>query len=68
MLVMSRKASEEIVIGENVRIKVVKVSGGKVRLGISAPKSVRIRRQELLRPVGPSVELSFEESEEAVLC
>jgi carbon storage regulator CsrA len=47
MLVLSRKQNEEIIIGDNVCIKVVGVFGSKVRLGISAPGHVSIRRGEL---------------------
>ena len=47
MLVLSRKQSEEIVIGNNVCIKVVGIFGNKVRLGISAPADVVVRRGEL---------------------
>jgi len=68
MLVLSRKANEEIVIGENIRITVVNVAGNRVRIGVSAPKSISIRRQEVNRPADPSVEPSFEEPAEVVLC
>lgn len=47
MLVLSRKREESIVIGDNIVIEVVKVSGNQVRLGIRAPQNVRIRRGEL---------------------
>lgn len=47
MLVLSRKQNEEIIIGDNVCIKVVGIFGNKVRLGISAPANVVIRRSEL---------------------
>jgi carbon storage regulator len=47
MLVLSRKQNEEILIGDNVCIKVVGIFGNKVRLGISAPTQVAIRRAEL---------------------
>jgi carbon storage regulator CsrA len=47
MLVLSRKQNEEILIGKNVCIKVVGIFGNKVRLGISAPTQVTIRRAEL---------------------
>jgi carbon storage regulator len=47
VLVLSRKQNEEILIGENVCIKVVSVSGNNVRLGISAPRYIAIQRAEL---------------------
>lgn len=48
MLVLSRKSTEKIRIGEEIEISVIAISGGKVRIGISAPKSTRIVRSELL--------------------
>lgn len=47
MLVLSRKVGEEIVIGDNIRIKVVESRGGKVRIGIVAPEDVVVDRQEI---------------------
>jgi carbon storage regulator CsrA len=47
MLVLTRRIEEEIRIGDNVSIKVVGIDGGKVRLGITAPPSVGILREEL---------------------
>ena len=47
MLVLSRRIGEEIVIGDNIRLTVVAVQGNKVRLGISAPDSVQVDRQEI---------------------
>ncbi len=49
MLVLSRKLNDEVVIGDNVVIKVLGVKGNTVRLGIEAPASVRIVRGELQR-------------------
>lgn len=48
MLVLSRKLGEKIYIGENICITVVDIDRGKIRLGIEAPRSVPIFRQELL--------------------
>ena len=47
MLVLSRKVGQEILIGDNVRITVTKVSGNRVTLGVEAPDHVRILRGEL---------------------
>lgn len=49
MLVLSRKTNERLIIGENIVITVVRVSGEQVRLGIEAPAEVAIRREELAR-------------------
>jgi carbon storage regulator len=47
MLVLSRKVEEKIVIGEGVTVTVLLVKGQRVLLGIDAPKSIPIRREEL---------------------
>jgi carbon storage regulator len=47
MLVLTRQVEEEIVVGSEVRIKVVAVSGNQVRLGIEAPPQVQIFRREV---------------------
>ena len=47
MLVLSRERDETIVIGNDIRITVVDIRGGKVRLGIEAPKDVPVHRKEV---------------------
>ncbi len=47
MLVLSRKKSEQIQIGENITITVIKVKGSAVQIGIDAPNHVKILRSEL---------------------
>ena len=47
MLVLSRKLNQEIIIGDNVKVTVLKVKGNTVRLGIEAPREVRVVRGEL---------------------
>lgn len=47
MLVLSRYVSESIVIGDTVKVMVVDIRGGKVRIGIDAPPHVSIHRQEV---------------------
>ena len=46
MLTISRRAGERILIGDDIVVEVVEISGGTVRLGISAPKELRISREE----------------------
>ncbi|MHC4646116.1 MAG: carbon storage regulator CsrA [Planctomycetota bacterium] len=47
MLVLSRQKDESIMIGDEVEITIVDVRGDKVRLGITAPKSIAVHRREV---------------------
>ena len=49
MLVLSRKISESIQIGNDITITVTQIAGGEVKLGIEAPSHVRILRGELTK-------------------
>lgn len=51
MLVLSRKQDERILIGEDIVITVVRIGDGKVRLGIDAPRSVPIHREEIAEAI-----------------
>ncbi|MHB8621351.1 MAG: carbon storage regulator CsrA [Chloroflexota bacterium] len=51
MLILTRKVNERIRIGQDVEIVVLKVSKDKVKLGINAPDSVMIQRNELLASI-----------------
>jgi carbon storage regulator len=48
MLVLTRKQSQQIMIGTDIRITIVKVERNQVRLGIEAPSGMTILREELL--------------------
>ena len=47
MLVLTRKITEGITIGPNIRVVVLEIKGGQVRLGIEAPNSVQVHRDEV---------------------
>ncbi len=47
MLVLTRKVDEQILIGDDIKITVIRVRGNNVRIGIEAPRSVRVVRGEL---------------------
>lgn len=48
MLILTRKLGEAVVIDGNIRVVVVEIEKGKIRLGIEAPREVLIYRQEIL--------------------
>ena len=51
MLVLSRQKDESIMIGDDVEITIVDVRGDKVRLGITAPKSISVHRKEVYEAI-----------------
>lgn len=51
MLVLTRRQGESIVIGQDIVITVLEIKGGQARIGISAPRSVQIHRQEIFEQV-----------------
>ena len=48
MLVLSRNSGEQVVIGDGIVVTVTEVSGGRVSIGIEAPQTISIRRDELV--------------------
>ena len=51
MLILSRKKSEQIVIGDDIKITVVTIKGDKVRIGIEAPRNTTVHRSEVYEAI-----------------
>jgi len=51
MLVLSRKVGESIVIGEGITVTIVDVKGDTVRVGVDAPREVKVQRSEVLEQI-----------------
>ena len=47
MLILSRKINEKVVIGDDISISIIEIRGDQVRIGIDAPKKVKVFRQEV---------------------
>jgi carbon storage regulator len=47
VLVLSRRIGEKIMIGDNVTVSVLGVKGSQVRIGIEAPRDVKVNREEI---------------------
>jgi flagellar assembly factor FliW len=56
MLVITRQPGSSILIGEDIKVTILEVSGDKIKIGIDAPKSVRIMRSEVLDTVKANLE------------
>lgn len=80
MLVLTRRQNEEIVIGDNIVVRVLRTGSGSVKIGVEAPEGVGIRRGELrpreerpreersieLRPIGSGLRLVAEPGDETI--
>ena len=51
MLIITRRRGEKIVLGDDVVIEVIEVSGSSVRIGIEAPRSLAVYREEIWRAI-----------------
>ena len=47
MLILSRKTNEKIMIGDDISISIIEIRGDQVRIGVDAPKTVKVFRQEV---------------------
>ena len=50
MLILTRRVNESIMLGNEIKITVLGLRGNQVRLGIKAPRTVPVQREELLEP------------------
>jgi carbon storage regulator len=51
VLIITRKRGERIMVGDDVVLQVIEVSGGSVRIGIDAPRSTAVHREEIWNAV-----------------
>lgn len=61
MLVISRKAGQSLIISDNIKITLLSIGNEKVSIGIDAPRSVSIMREELIE----TIEVNKESAEQA---
>jgi len=51
MLVLSRRLGESLIIADDIRLTILGISGGQVRLGIEAPKNISVHREEIYQKI-----------------
>ena len=66
MLVLSRRAGESVVLGEDITVTILEVRGDVVRVGIDAPRSLKVHRAELLAQLEESNRQAASPSDDAV--
>ena len=70
MLILTRRVGEKVMIGDDVSVTVLRVKGNQVRLGVDAPKSVSVQREEIfnrMKSEGEEPGAPGEEAEESSL-
>jgi len=78
MLILSRKINEKIMIGDDISVSIIEIRGDQVRIGVDAPKSVKVFRQEVYdaikaenkaaaqsTPVLPALDITGQPAQEA---
>jgi len=66
MLALTRKVGESIVIGDNVEITIISVTGDQIKLGIDAPRSISIHRKEIFLQIQEENKAAASSSEAGV--
>jgi len=66
MLVLTRRAGESVMIGNDVIITVLEVRGDVIRLGIQAPRDVQVHREEVFRELQAANREAASPTEDAV--
>ncbi|MDI7242159.1 carbon storage regulator CsrA [Providencia rettgeri] len=51
MLILTRRVSEEVRIGDDIKIKILGVKGNQVRIGVAAPEDVSVHREEIYQRI-----------------
>lgn len=65
MLILTRRVGESLMIGDEVTVTVLGVKGNQVRIGVNAPKTVSVHREEIYERIQQEAETSVSVTDEA---
>lgn len=65
MLILTRRVGESLMIGDEVTVTVLGVKGNQVRIGVNAPKTVSVHREEIYERIQQEAETSVSVTEES---
>lgn len=51
MLILTRRIGETLMVGDDVKVTVLNIQGGQVRIGVDAPKQVEVHREEIYKRI-----------------
>lgn len=63
MLVLSRKKDETLMIGDDIEITIIEIEDGKVKIGIEAPKTIKVNRKEIFDKIKDENNSSLQSTE-----
>ena len=66
MLILTRRVGENVIVGDDIVVSVIDVRGDAVRIGIQAPRSVSVHREEVYRELQRANENAVSTSDHAV--
>ncbi|MGK4153199.1 carbon storage regulator CsrA [Kurthia gibsonii] len=66
MLVLTRKVGESIMIGDGIEVKIIGVDGDQVKLGIEAPRHIKVHRQEVFEAIQSENKAALEVTEQLI--
>lgn len=64
MLILARKVNERIIIGDDIEISIVEIKGDQVKLGVNAPRDVKVYRHEVYESIQRENRLAAESAGE----
>ena len=66
MLVVSRKIGESIMIGDGIEVKIISIDGDQVKLGIEAPRHIKVHRHEIFKAIQDENKAALDVTEQLI--